>query len=474
VRFTYVPVHPREPQPAAGATDVSVDTVLGWRAGREAASHEVYFGTDEAAVADGTALVDTVAARMYDPAGLELGQTYHWKIVEVNEVETPSAWEGELWSFSTQEYFVVDDFESYDDEDNRIFDTWLDGFVNLTGATVGYFEAPFAETSIVNSGRQSMPLEYANDADPFYSEAERTFDGRQDWTTNGADTLVVNFRGNPVAFLERADGSIVIGAAGTDIWGTADEFRFVYKEFTGDGSIVARVDGLVETDPWVKAGVMIRESLDPGSKFAAVYMTGANGCRYQARTATNVDATSDTSVATAEQMAVTVPYWVKLERAGDELNGFYSADGTTWTAMSWNPQTISMLGSIHIGLAVTSHSSGNSTVADISNVATTGSVTGSWQVATIGVEQPSNDPDQLYVAVEDAAGHLSVVTHPDPEATGLTQWQQWQIPLTEFSGVNMASVERMYIGVGDRDNPQAAGSGLLFIDDIGVGHPAAQ
>jgi hypothetical protein len=142
--------------------------------------------------------------------------------------------------------------------------------------------------------------------------------------------------------------------------------------------------------------------------------------------------------------------------------------------MSWNPQTIAMLGTIRIGLAVTSHSSGNSTVAEISNVATTGSVTGSWQVATIGVEQPSNDPDQLYVAVEDAAGHLSVVTHPDPEATVLTQWQEWQIPLTEFSGVNMTSVERMYIGVGDRDNPQAGGSGLLFIDDIGVGRPAAQ
>jgi len=474
VRFTYVPVHPREPQPGDGDAGVSVDTVLGWRAGREAAAHEVYFGTDEAAVADGTALADTVTARMYDPAGLDLGQTYFWKIVEVNELETPSAWEGALWTFSTQEYFVVEDFESYDDEDNRIFDTWLDGFINETGSTVGYFEAPFAETSIVNSGRQSMPLEYVNDADPFYSETERTFDGRQDWTTNGADTLVVNFRGNPVAFVEQADGSIVIGAAGTDIWGTVDEFRFVYKDLTGDGSIVARVDSLEETDPWAKAGVMIRDTLDPGSKFAAVYMTAGNGCRYQAREASNLDATSDTSVATAEQMALTVPYWIKLERTGDDLNGFYSADGTTWTAMSWNPQTISMPGSIHVGLAVTSHSPGNPTVAELSNMTTTGNVTGAWQMATIGVEQPSNEPGQLYVAVEDAAGHLSVITHPDPEATVLAEWQQWQIPLSEFAGVNMASVERMYIGIGDRDNPQAGGSGLLFIDDIGVGHPADQ
>jgi hypothetical protein len=284
---------------------------------------------------------------------------------------------------------------------------------------------------------------------------------------------VVHFRGNPVAFLERADGSLVIGAGGTDIWGTADEFRYVHKSFTGDGSIVARVDSLIDTDPWVKAGVMIRDTLDPGSKFAAVYITTGNGCRFQAREATNVDAVSDTSVATAEQMAIVAPYWVKLERSGDELSGFYSADGVTWTAMSWNPQTIAMPGTVHIGLAVTSHNAGSPTVAEFSEVATTGSVTGAWEVATIGVEQPSNDPDRLYVAVADTNGRLAVVTHPDPEATVLVDWQEWQIPLSALAGVNMARVETMYLGVGDPDNPLPAGTGLVFVDDIWVGHPAA-
>ena len=452
---------------------MSVDAVLQWRAGREAAAHEVHFGTDQAAVADGTALVDTVPANTYDPGGLDFGQTYYWKIVEVNQVETPVAWEGDLWSFAAQEYFVVEDFEPYDDDENRIFDAWLDGFVNGTGSTVGYFEAPFAERSIIHGGTQSMPLEYNNTDAPWYSEAERTFAATQDWAANGADTLTVFFQGRPSDFLERADGSIAIGAAGADIWGTADEFRFVHKTLTGNGAIVARVDSIVDTDPWAKVGVMIRESLDPGSKFAAVYITPGNGCRYQARQATSVDAVSDTSVATPEQIAVTTPYWVKLERIDDEFGGYYSADGVTWTAMSWNPQTIAMPGAIHIGLAVTSHSVGNPTVAEFSEVATTGGVSGSWQVAAIGVEQPSNDPDQLYVAVEDASGHLAVVKHPDPQATVLAGWQEWQIPLSEFTGVNMARVEMIYIGVGDRDNPQPAGSGLLFIDDIWVGHPAA-
>ncbi|MHC4518702.1 MAG: DUF1349 domain-containing protein, partial [Planctomycetota bacterium] len=291
---------------------------------------------------------------------------------------------------------------------------------------------------------------------------------------NGADTLVVHVRGNPVDFLERPDGSIVMGAAGTDIWDAADEFRFAWKRFTGDAAIVARVESLVDTDPWAKAGVMIRDTLEPASKFAAVYITAGNGCRFQAREATNVGAVSDTSVATPEQMAVTAPYWVKLERTGDQLNGFYSADGVAWTAMSWNPQLIAMPGNVYIGLALTSHNAGNPTTAEFSNVTTTGGVTGSWEVDAIGVEQPSNDPGPLYAAVEDAAGNIAVVTHPDEAAVGAITWQPWEIPFSAFDGVNFSRVTMLYLGVGDRDNPTLGGAGLIYIDEIAVGHPASE
>ena len=73
---------------------------LSWRAGREAASHQVYLGTDEQAVQDGTAAVVTVAEPPYD-AAVDLDQTYYWKVVEVNDAMTPAAWEGDVWSFST-------------------------------------------------------------------------------------------------------------------------------------------------------------------------------------------------------------------------------------------------------------------------------------------------------------------------------------------------------------------------------------
>ena len=184
VRFMFVPVQAREPGPGDGDAGVPVDTALAWRAGREAVTHNVYLGP----AADALALVETVSATDYTPADLTFGTTYYWRVDEVNEAEAISVWEGGVWSFSTVEYLLIDDMESYDDEENTIFDTWLDGFVNETGSTVGYFDAPFAETIIVHSGDQSMPLEYVNNAAPFYSEAEYDL-GSADLTVNGADTL---------------------------------------------------------------------------------------------------------------------------------------------------------------------------------------------------------------------------------------------------------------------------------------------
>jgi Concanavalin A-like lectin/glucanases superfamily/F5/8 type C domain len=190
VRFMSIPVHAREPQPTDGATDVSVDTMLGWRAGREAVSHEVYFGTD----AEALPLVDTVDGPGYEPGILDLATTYYWKVDEVNDAEAIGAWEGHLWSFTTETFFVVDDFEGYNDEDNLIYESWIDGWVNETGSTVGYLEAPFAERTIVNSGRQSMPLFYDNTG-VATSEAELALG--QNWTTNGIQGLSLSFYGDP-------------------------------------------------------------------------------------------------------------------------------------------------------------------------------------------------------------------------------------------------------------------------------------
>ena len=197
VRFLYVPAQARAPEPSDGAADVDVATSLVWRPGRYAAKHEVFLGADQNAVAEGLAAVDTVTQGSYSPDNLEFGRTYYWKVNEVNETEAVTSWEGNLWSFATQQYVTIDDFEGYDDDVDLIYDTWIDGWVNGSGSVVGHLQPPFAEIAIVHGGAQSMPLEYNNAQSPFYSEASRMWTGAQDWTVHGADSLRLHFYGDP-------------------------------------------------------------------------------------------------------------------------------------------------------------------------------------------------------------------------------------------------------------------------------------
>ena len=214
---------------------------------------------------------------------------------------------------------------------------------------------------------------------------------------------------------------------------------------------------------------MIRENLDPGSRFAMAYMTGGTGFRFATRPATSDVASHDGSVAPPEQGALRAPLWMKLERIGDEFNAYYSHDPATegWTASAWNPQTVVLSSSIHVGLALTSHSAGNPTTAEFSGIELTGA-SGPWQFAEVGVDQFLNDLDDLYVALEDSLGRVATVSHPEPNAVATTNWTAWPIPLDAFTDINPAAVKKMYIGVGDRNQPRADGTGRVFIDDIRV------
>ena len=85
-------------------------------------------------------------------------------------------------------------------------------------------------------------------------------------------------------------GVMTINAAGYDIWSTYDEGYFVFQELTGDGEIIARVSSIQNTDDWVKAGVMIRESLSINSAFAYSLVAGTTGIHFNCKTNTGVEA----------------------------------------------------------------------------------------------------------------------------------------------------------------------------------------
>lgn len=209
VRFLYIPVNARQPIPDSGATDVDVDMILGWRAGREAAEHKVYLSTDEQAVIDGIAPAVTVTDAGYSPSEpLILDSKYYWRVDEVNDAETPATWEGDIWSFSTQEYLVVENFESYNDlpaeeeGSKSIYMVWIDGFDNpsANGSTIGYIEPfqPSMEAVIVHGGKQSVPLSYDNSVASLSEVTVNTSDLAigTDWSKGGAQTLVLWFHGN--------------------------------------------------------------------------------------------------------------------------------------------------------------------------------------------------------------------------------------------------------------------------------------
>jgi len=205
VRFFSIPTAARDPQPTDGSTSDSVDVTLSWRPGREAVSHELYLGTDPSELA----LTATTQESQFEAADLDYATTYYWQIVEVNETEDPQSHAGDIWSFATPAYAVVDDFDQYDDNCNRIFFAWLDGLGhnggedvddcdvpayngNGSGSIVGHGNSPFAEQATVYAGRQSMPLAY----DSGTSETMIALNP-QDWTAGGIQSLSLQVYGAP-------------------------------------------------------------------------------------------------------------------------------------------------------------------------------------------------------------------------------------------------------------------------------------
>jgi hypothetical protein len=474
------------PNPSDGAEDITQTPILTWTASVLAASHQVYFGTDAEAVKNATTSSPeykgdkTLGDETYDPGKLAWDTAYYWRVDEVNDTHPDSPWKGPVWSFATAGFAIVEDFESYTDDDaagQTIWQSWIDGFgIADNGSQVGYLVPPYAEQTIVHGGSQSMPLTYNNVSGVTNSEATLTLKSARDWTEEGVVNLSLWLRGLPASvgsFVEDPPGTYTITAEGTDIWGTADEFHYAFKTLTGAGSMEAQVLSVQNSDAWAKAGVMIRETLDPGSKFAAVYVTPGNGCRFQARPETDIDATSDTDVASAGQIAITAPYWVKLERSvSGTFRGYYSSDGVNWQSMTWNPQSVLMASEVYVGLAVTSHSAGVVCEAKFSDVRTSGTVGGQWANQDIGIA--SNGAEPLYVAVSNAGGSAAVVAHDDPAAATIDAWNEWVVPLQTFTdkGIDLRNVDKVAIGLGSKSGIESSGgSGTVYIDDIRLYRP---
>jgi len=240
-------------QPANGTVDVQLNAILSWKPADSAASHQLYLGTDKEAVRTAGAGSPedkgsiALGAESYDPGLLEAGTTYYWRVDEIDDQNNTA--KGPVWIFTTGAYLLVDNFESYTDDDaagEAIWQTWIDGFgVPDNGAQVGYLMPPYTERTIVHGGSQSMPLFYINEAGVTNSEAAMTMTAPRDWTLAGLGELSV----------------WIIGASGN----AADPVYIAVSNSAGAPAIVANDDPTAATlTKWTQWRVPLQAISDQG------------------------------------------------------------------------------------------------------------------------------------------------------------------------------------------------------------------
>jgi hypothetical protein len=483
------------PDPPDGSNVVPVTVNLTWMPGQDSVMHHVYLSTDKAAVTDGTAGADK--GEVADPnllvADLLPATTYFWRVDETDFSDTVLP--GSVWSFTT--ILPVDDFESYSNEvTNRVFQTWIDGLGynepapgnpgNGTGAIVGYDPTvgDIMETRTVYGGLQSVPIEYNNVNAPFYSEMERAWTSSQDWTLNGVDTLTLHVQGQARDFdIMRTATAPVIDGKADSLWaavtplplthaivgpdqisGPADmsgQFRVLY-----DSQFLYAIVDINDEKLWNDSSSAY---LDDSVEF---YVDGDNSkapapLQGHARqytfgwTATDIQGTNtDTTGVTFAQANTATGWCIELK--------------FPWQALLGGPAPVGQV----IGIDCFYNDDDNGADTRESQVSWHSMSSEDWQIAAswgsavVAAPATTGGADALYVALRDAANHTAVVVNPDAGILKATSFVEWSIPLTEFSGVNLATVRKMFIGVGDRDNPVKGGAGSLFFDDIYLTRPA--
>jgi regulation of enolase protein 1 (concanavalin A-like superfamily) len=146
-------------------------------------------------------------------------------------------------------------------------------------------------------------------------------------------------------------GIFSVAGSGTDVWGQADEFHYAYQNVSGNCEIIARVLSITDTDPWARAGVMIRAGTGAGASNVFMAVTTQNGLDFQWRQTGNGESSY------VQGPYLTAPLWVRLTRTNNSFRGSYSSDGANWTQLG-SAVSINMPASVSAGLAVAAVNNG--------------------------------------------------------------------------------------------------------------------
>jgi regulation of enolase protein 1 (concanavalin A-like superfamily) len=177
----------------------------------------------------------------------------------------------------------------------------------------------------------------------------------------GYESIDIGATGGSV--LDGGNGTYTLTGGGADIWGSADAFRYLYRPMTGDFDVEARVASVEAVHAWTKAGVMIRESLTPGSRHAFALVSAAKGVALQYRASTSG------SSAQAGILTGSSPQWVRLSRRGSTITAYRRSDGGSWQSLGG--ATIAMPASVYVGVAITSHDATRTASATVGSITVT-------------------------------------------------------------------------------------------------------
>ena len=168
----------------------------------------------------------------------------------------------------------------------------------------------------------------------------------------------------PIGGQSLSGSSWTVNGGGGDIWDVADQFHYVWQSFPTDGSLSAQLTSQSATNPYAKAGLMLRATSDAGSPYYAILATPVNGVVVQHR---------DAQGATTAQLgqAGVAPLFLRVTRAGITFSAYTSSDGSTWVLVPGSTIDVPALsGSLLDGLAATSHDTsqvGTATFATVSS-----------------------------------------------------------------------------------------------------------
>jgi sugar lactone lactonase YvrE len=367
------PEQARDPNPGNGATGVGTMTMLSWVAGSGALTHDVYFGT-----ATPPPFIGNQTETTYNPGTLNGSTTYHWQIDEKNGIGTTT---GTLWSFTTGAATPPGQASSPSPSN-------VATGIN-TVVTLSWTAGAGATSHDVYFGTSATPPFIGNQAGTTYNPGtlanNTTYNWRIDEKNSGGTTTGVAWSFTTGAEVPGpwvcqdldspgaagsaiySGGTFTVNGSGADIAGTSDAGYFIYQSASGDCNITARVvsfTGIVAD--WAKAGVMIRQSLDPNSKFSYGDFTrnvsgGVQTFTHLRRITTGGGAAQNAGGGGAP------PYWVRVVRTGNYFRVYVSSTGSSWTSIDGDIP-ITMSGTVYIGLAVTSHQAGALSTAVFDNV----------------------------------------------------------------------------------------------------------